>query len=106
MQKLSTIALNDGIELYRLINSEKELLNKTLTGTIKILTSVLHIVNPAAFSKSNRMLKYVIHIVKNLQLDNAWQFDVAAMLSQFGCIDIPANVLNELYADKALNPKA
>ena len=99
-------ALNEGIDLFRLINSEKELLNKTLTGTIKILTSVLNIVNPAAFSKSSRMLKYVNHIVKNLQLDNVWQFDVAAMLSQFGCIDIPVNVLNELYTDRALNPKA
>jgi hypothetical protein len=44
-------SLNAALEQYRLINAEKELLEKTLSGSIHVLTRVLSLVNPAAFSR-------------------------------------------------------
>src|SRR5215467_12671970 len=43
-------ALNSALEQYRLIQAERELLEQTLHGSIKIMTEVLSLTSPAAFS--------------------------------------------------------
>ena len=45
-----TKAVAAGLAQYRLIVAEKELLERTLSGTIKVLTEVLSLVNPAALA--------------------------------------------------------
>ncbi len=52
-------AISDGLIQYRLIRAEKELLENTLHGSIRLLTEVLGLVNPAAFNQSSRIAKYV-----------------------------------------------
>ncbi len=95
-------ALNDGIRQYRLIMAEKELLEQTLSGSIKVLTEVLSLVNPLAFSRSSRIRRYAMHIATQLQLPNAWQYRLAAMLSQVGCVALPPDVLDKVYAGQPL----
>ncbi|MFC1541991.1 HD domain-containing phosphohydrolase [Candidatus Latescibacterota bacterium] len=96
-------SLDDGIKQYHLIMSEKILLEKTLLGSIKVLTEILSLVNPDAFSQTNRIKPFVKHIVKELHLPNAWQFELAAMLSQIGCVAIPPDILNMVYSGKELS---
>lgn len=92
-----------GIEQYRLINSERELLRNTLTGSIKILVEIMSLVSPVAFSQASRIRKYVKHIVNALKLENQWQFEVAAMLSQIGCVTLPHELLNKVYGQIIMN---
>ena len=73
---------------YRLVCAEKELLEKTLRGTVYVLTEVLSVVSPAAFSRAMRVRRYVQHIVTRLALGNPWKFEVAAMMSQLGCVTL------------------
>jgi hypothetical protein len=47
--------LTDALAQHRLIWAEKELLEKTLRGTIYVLTEVLSVVSPAAFSRDMRV---------------------------------------------------
>ena len=47
-------AIAAGVEQYRLVTAEKELLEKTLRGSIKVLTEVLSLVNPTAFGRAAR----------------------------------------------------
>jgi DNA-binding NtrC family response regulator len=70
---------------YRLI-AEKQLLEQTLSGCLQVLTEVLSLVNPAAFSRAERARRYIHHVVTAMQLGNPWQYEVAAMLSQLGCV--------------------
>ncbi len=86
-----------GLEQHRLITAEKELLNKTLNGTIKVLTEILSLVNPAAFSRAYRIKNLVREIAKKLNLPNLWQYQIAALLSQIGCITVPSDTLNKMY---------
>jgi YesN/AraC family two-component response regulator len=81
-------ALTAGLVQYRLVNAEKELLEQTLRGSIQVLTEVLSLVNPAAFSRAVRIRKYVNHVVEALGLSNPWRFEVAAMMSQLGCVTL------------------
>src|SRR5438132_13303250 len=41
-----------GIEQYRLVTAEKELLEQTLRGPVTVLTEVLELANPKAFDRA------------------------------------------------------
>ncbi len=97
------MSLNAAVEQHRLLNLEKELLEKTLQGSIKVLTDILSLINPIAFSRSSRVRRFVAHMVGKLNLPNKWQFNLAAMLSQVGCVTVPAEVLAKVYASQALD---
>ena len=88
---------------YRLITAEKELLNKTLQGSITVLSQVLSLASPMAFSSSLRVRAMVGEIAEKLQLHNIWQFEIAALMSQIGCITLPPDTLNKLYTGQELN---
>ena len=95
-------ALDAGLKQYALQHAERTLLEQTLRGTIKVLSDVLSLVNPAAFGRSVRIQRYVRHIAAKLALQDKWQFEVAAMLSQIGCVTLPPRTLEALYAGEAL----
>jgi len=97
--------LDAGIQQYRLIVAERELLEKTLKGSVKILTEILSLVNPVAFSRASRITRYVKHIVEQLQVSRLWQFELAAMLSQIGCVALPPDLLEKVYAKQPLSEK-
>jgi len=96
-------ALNASLEQYRLVIAERELLEKTLMGSIKVLTEVLSLVNPAAFGRASRVKKYVRHMATQLKLPKAWRFDMAAMLSQIGCVTLLPDTLLKVYAGQPLS---
>jgi response regulator RpfG family c-di-GMP phosphodiesterase len=91
---------------YHLITAEKELLEKTLKGTISVLTEVLSLVNPGAFSRAIRIRRYIRHIAHTLKLANPWRFEIAGMLSQLGCVTLDAATIDAAYAgSKDLPPE-
>jgi hypothetical protein len=81
-----------------LVAAEKELLEKTLQGSIQVLTDVLSIVNPAAFGRAARVRRYIRHIVSVLRLPNPWRFEVAGMMSQLGCVTLDPDTVEAAYA--------
>jgi len=95
-------ALAGGIEQYRLITAERDLLQKTLTGSVKVLTEILTMVNPNAFSRASRIQRHVSRIAEYLDLPNLWQYELAAMLSQIGCVTLPPELLDKIYRRKPL----
>jgi response regulator RpfG family c-di-GMP phosphodiesterase len=87
--------LEAALEQYRLITAEQELLRRTLMGSITLLTEVLSAVDPAAFSCSFRIKRYVMLLAKAVGLEDAWQLEVAGILSQIGCIAVlPPNAIH------------
>ncbi len=95
--------LQSGIEFHNLIIAEKELLEKTLSGSVKVLTEILSLVNPVAFGRTVRTKDIVNHIVLKLGIPFAWQFELAALLSMIGCVTIPPEVLLKLDQDDELS---
>lgn len=87
------MALRAALDQYRLLRSEKDLLEKTLQGSIKVLTDVLALVNPEAFSTASRITLYVKHVSVQLGLKHTWRYVMAAMLSQLGCVVLPNETL-------------
>lgn len=85
--------LRAGIRQYQSTLSEKELLGRTYNGIINVLSQILAIVNPVAQSKANRLKQYCRHITDEIHLEEKFIVEVAAMLSQLGCITISQETL-------------
>ncbi len=99
---ISTI--DAGVKQYQLIIAERQLLEETLNGSVKILVDILSLIKPKAFGRASRIRRYVGHITEQLSLPNSWQFEIAAMLSQLGCVSLPDNVLDKFFAGQELSP--
>jgi response regulator RpfG family c-di-GMP phosphodiesterase len=97
-------ALEAGIAQHRLITAERELLSKTLTGTIEVLTDVLALVNPPAFGRASRVHDLVKQLCRELKLEQTWPIEIAAMLSQVGCVAVPEAALKKAFRGDALSP--
>jgi response regulator RpfG family c-di-GMP phosphodiesterase len=104
-QEILAAALTAGLTQYRLVTSEKELLERTLTGSLAVLTDVLGVANPAAFSRGMRLRRYMVHVVNKLSMANRWKFEIAAMLSQLGCVTMVPETIDAMYAGEQLSPK-
>ncbi len=92
------------LEQYRLITAERELLTKTLNGSIRVMAEILSQVNPVAFSRATQIKRYVTAIARGLGLSSGWQFSIAGFLSQIGCVTVPNDILEKVYAGKELGP--
>jgi len=95
-------ALKAGLAQHRLITAERELLEQTLSGSIRVLCEVLALVNPEAFGRSSRITRYVESIAANLHVSELWSIKTAAMLSQIGCVILPESLLKKVYRGEVL----
>ncbi len=104
-KELLAKSVEAGVQQYQLIIAERQLLEETLNGSIKVMTDILSLVNPMAFGCASRIRRYVRQIAEQLSLSNIWQIEVAAMLSQIGCVSLPGDTLERVYAGQELAPE-
>jgi CheY-like chemotaxis protein len=99
-----TRILHEGLEQYRLLFAEKELLEKTVLGSIKALTDVLSLTNPEAFGRAARVKRVAVHLAQAATLPEQWTLEVAAMASHIGYVSVPPAVVEKVYQGRALQP--
>lgn len=99
------VTLNAALDQHRLVMAEKTLLEKTLRGCIEVLSETIALVNPEAFGRAARIKRYVREIAKQIEPKGVWRFELAAMLSQLGCITLPEEALRKLAKDEELSPE-
>jgi len=97
-------ALTAGLLQYRLVTAEKELLENTLQGTIQVLTEIISLVNPPAFGRALRVRRYMHHVATRMALPSPWRFEVAAMMSQLGCVTLHPETIEAVCAGRPLSP--
>ncbi len=95
-------AIQAGIRQYELVTAEKELLEKTLSGSVKVLTDVLALTNPLAFGHASRVHRLVKDLCAQIKPEPAWHTLIAAMLSQIGCVTVPQRTLEKVYRGQRL----
>jgi len=98
-------ALNDAVEQHRLLSSERVLLEQTLVGSVRALSEVLSLADPEVFGPSMRQHARARAVCEGLRLPNAWQVEVASMLSAVGYVVLPSEVAAKLRAGTLLEPK-
>lgn len=90
-------AIDAAAEQHRLVTAERVLLEQTLHGTIKALTDILALTDPISFGRAVRVKQYVTDVARHLAVTERWQVEVAAMLSQLGCIVLPPDTVAKVY---------
>jgi len=96
-------ALGACMEQYRLILSEKILLEQTLRGSIKALIDILSLANPVAFGRATRVRHSLEQLMAHFEIREKWPVEVAAMLSQIGCVTLPPATLEKLYRSQIMS---
>ena len=97
-------ALELGVEQHRLVTAERELLERTVTGCVRLLSDVLSLVAPALFSRTQRIKALVAHMTQKFALEDTWRFEVAALFSMIGCVGLPEATLERALAKRPLDP--
>jgi CheY-like chemotaxis protein len=95
-------ALNAALVQHRLVRAERDLLEDTLKASTQVLSDVLSLVNPAAFGRAMRVRRYMSHIVSRMGLPRPWRYEVAAMMSQLGCVVLAPETIDAVFAGKPL----
>jgi response regulator RpfG family c-di-GMP phosphodiesterase len=95
-------ALENALRQYRLVLAEKELLEETLNGSIKVLTDILALVDPEAFGRAQRLREEIRAVACWFGVPRAWELELGAMLSQIGTVAIPPAVLKRARAQETL----
>lgn len=96
--------LQAGITQYRLITAERELLEKTLAGSIKVLVEVVSLNDPVAQVMSTRLREWVRLLTDEFRLPHRWHLEVAAALVPISQIAIPPELIAKKRRGEPLTP--
>jgi DNA-binding NarL/FixJ family response regulator len=89
-------ALEAAHRQFELQVAERDLLQQTLTGAVEMLTETLSLASPLAYRRTARVRTLLTSVAEGLGLAGDWRLEVAAMLSQLGCIAVPNTVLQKV----------
>ena len=82
-------SIDEALEQARLRNAERELLDKTLSGTVTMMTEVLGLVSTGAYSRTLRLKEIVKGLSAAIGRPVPWDLALATMLSQVGFVILP-----------------
>lgn len=89
-------ALENGLKHAAMLRMEKELLEGTLTGSIKLLSEVLGMAAPDALGRGQRLRDSMRGFARFMAATPLWELEVAALLSSIGCASLPPRLLEKL----------
>jgi response regulator RpfG family c-di-GMP phosphodiesterase len=97
--------IQDAVDYYDKVLADQNLLQTTLVQSVDALVKVLEITNGIAHSVSENVKAYATMLGKKIGVPRIWSLEIAAELSQLGCITIPELSLERYYWGDELTPK-
>lgn len=85
--------LKAALEQYRLVTAERELLESTLTGSIKVLVDVVALNDPVAHALGSRLREWVRVLTEEFKMPQRWKLEIAASLVSIGQVAIPPELI-------------
>lgn len=96
--------LEAGLEQYRLVTAERDLLNKTLAGSIKVVTDVLGLIDPNSFGRTEQAQHWCKLVADALGLErHLWKLETALMLAPIGFAALPPEVAKKARSNLELS---
>lgn len=87
---------------YDLIHAEAELLNKTLSGSVKLLVEAMMISDPVAAEAIRSVRENAARICEAVGFSAEWRYPIAASLFLIGSITVPRSSGEELFQEHYL----
>ena len=91
------------IEQYRLVVAERELLEKTLAGSVKVLVDVIAMNDPVIAGMAARMRDYVRRLSLGGKFPRRWQLEIASSLALVGQMAIPPELVTKKRSGQKLS---
>jgi ActR/RegA family two-component response regulator len=95
-------ALQAGVRQHRLLTAERDLLQRTLKGSVKVLIDLLAAFAPAEHARATRLTGRARTLAERAGLARAWEVELAAMLEPVGALTTPADLLARARAGQPL----
>jgi CheY-like chemotaxis protein len=82
--------------------ADREMLETTVAGSVKLLGEVLALAAPACFRETPGVTSIVEHLCERLGLHETWKFRAAAMLHTIGYVALPIALIEKRRSGVAL----
>ncbi|MBO93790.1 MAG: hypothetical protein CMI32_02680 [Opitutales bacterium] len=94
--------ISDALEQYRLIQAEKNMLEETLNGAVRAMTSILAASKPLFFGRSQRVKQMAFLLADEMGVNDPWRLELAATFAYLGYVGLPDEVQEDVYNHKVL----
>ena len=99
------LALQGGQAQFRLIRAEKELLNKTLMGCVKVFGDLISNFDPLLHAQVKNT-RAILQILPLFGLSSGiWEAEIAVLLSPLGRLTVPPHIIEKTRANRELTPE-
>jgi response regulator RpfG family c-di-GMP phosphodiesterase len=96
------LVLENAVKQYALVMAEKELLEQTLNGSVKLLTDILSTVDAQGFGRAQRLRDEIRAVAAWFNAPRPWELELGAMLSHIGYVAIPPSVIEKFRSGSSL----
>ncbi|MBS8260650.1 response regulator [Roseibium polysiphoniae] len=96
--------IEEGIAHHRTIVAERELLEQTLSGSIKMLVDIIAVSKPRAHLRSSLIQRWVRKVHKALESKPTLEQGISAMLCTLGYLTLPDELAERYFSGSELNP--
>ncbi len=97
--------LEAGLKQYNLVTVERDLLDKTLSGSIKVVTDMLAMIDPESFGRTDQMRRWCRKVAQQLDLKkHQWKLELASMMAPIGLAALPPEVAAKARSNEPLSP--
>jgi len=86
------LAIEAGLRQYHLQEAERILLEKTLTGSLQVLTDLLSLLDPESFGWAQVIRERARRVALHLGYPKVWCLEIAALLAPIGKLTLPAGL--------------
>jgi DNA-binding response OmpR family regulator len=91
------------LELAKARRALEELLSRTLTGSLRMLSEILATVDPDTFKLAGRLQRHMKSLVREIGLKSDWSFELAALFSNMCLIATSPELRNKYSTGTPLN---
>lgn len=95
--------IDEGVRQFQALRAEQDLLDRTLRGSVQMLTEVLGVVQPASATFTGQVLDVIRQVCVELDIPLDWRIEMSAMLSQIGCVTLPESLVKLAYSSMRLS---
>lgn len=92
-------AMRAAVLRHQLETAERDLLEKTLRGSIEMLTEALSLANPLVFGRSAGLKNDMAQLARRMQVGPIWELEAAAMLCELGLLTQSDAVIEKIVTN-------
>lgn len=94
-------ALKDAVDTYRARVLERDMLERTLTGSVQLLCDLLHMLRPRLFADGQRVRRVVRELARQVGSRDPWAIELASLLVNLPAAFLPEEVYERCAAGVA-----